>query len=350
MRVDQLITCVGLSLGCAVLPAVAGSEATAERHTLSLENAEMDSGLDFLEGKSEVSTAEYIRLAVDSKIGLEYDLHPHDPADPAAGAAADAASSDVAAATKPAGAHDHESLAVKLSNPIASLISVPFQFNWDTGSGPDDDKDKLLVNIQPVIPFSISKDWNLISRTIVPVVYQEAAGGRDDQFGVGDVLQSLFFSPKAPTESGWIWGVGPALNIPTGTDNLFRSKQFGAGPTGVFLKQRKYKTGTLTTGLLVNHLWRVAGSDDVRSLNNTFMQPFINWTTKTGTTFGLNTETSYNWTTEDWSVPINAVFSQMVMFGKQPTQWQFGGRYYLDTFSNGPEWGLRFQLTFLFPA
>jgi hypothetical protein len=100
-------------------------------------------------------------------------------------------------------------LAKKPSNPIASLISVPFQLNYDHGYGPLDG-DKTTLNIQPVIPISLNADWNLISRTILPLNYQDdIAGPSESQFGLGDVVQSFLLSPSKPTDGGLIWGAGP---------------------------------------------------------------------------------------------------------------------------------------------
>lgn len=244
---------------------------------------------------------------------------------------------------------DEEGLATRLQNPVADLISVPFQFNWDTGIGPDDDKDRLILNIQPVIPISLNEDWNVISRTIIPVVYVEGpTSDVDDAFGLSDVVQSFFFTPKDPV-GGWILGVGPVAQIPTGTDDLFRSKQLSLGPTGIALRQQPIGTGTLTYGALANHLWRVAGSDEVADVNATFLQPFVAYTFKTATTVGMNMEATYDWTREEWSVPINASLSQLLLLRNQPVQFQLGGRYFAETFPNGPEWGIRFGMTLLFP-
>ena len=236
-------------------------------------------------------------------------------------------------------------LAMKLQNPVASLISVPFQNNFDFGAGPNGDGFQYKVNIQPVIPISLSEDWNLISRTILPVVYQENVVNTDSQSGLSDVLQSVFFSPNAPGPGGIIWGVGPALLFPTATDDLLGTEKFGAGPSAVLLKQSK----GWTYGGLVNHLWSYAGNDSRSSVNATFLQPFVSYTTKKHTTVSLNTETSYDWNGDQWTVPLNLAVSQLVHLGKQPVSFQIGGRYYAEAPDNGPEWGLRFSVTFLFP-
>ncbi len=143
-----------------------------------------------------------------------------------------------------------EDLAKKLANPISSLISVPFQYNFDCCFGPSD-ATRDLLNIQPVIPTKLNANWNLIIRTILPVIYLESpAPGLDNTFGLGDTLQSFFFSPSS-SPGGLTWGVGPAINWPTGTDPLIDSEKWSAGPTAVILKQQ----GGWTYGILANHIW-----------------------------------------------------------------------------------------------
>ncbi|HEY4645006.1 MAG TPA: hypothetical protein VIH25_01875, partial [Steroidobacteraceae bacterium] len=161
-----------------------------------------------------------------------------------------------------------DELAKKLANPVASLISVPMQLNWDTDIGPVEEGERFTLNIQPVIPISLNDDWNLISRTILPIIDQsDIFPGAGSQTGTGDVVQSLFFSPKAPTAGGLIWGVGPVLLLPTGSDDLLGTEQWGIGPTAVLLKQ----SGRLTIGALVNHIESVAGDEDRADVSSTFL-------------------------------------------------------------------------------
>ena len=242
-------------------------------------------------------------------------------------------------------ADDAAELAKKLSNPIASLISVPMKVDYDTGIGTAD-ADRFTYTIQPVIPIELNDNWNVISRTIVPV-YIDAESpvvGGSDTNGMGDILQSFFFSPKAPTSGGWIWGAGPVFALPTGSDGLSTDK-FSLGPNVVLLKQ----VGGWTYGALVNHLWSVSGDDDRSDVSATFLQPFLAFNTKTHTTLSVNTESSYDWKAEEWTVPINLTVSQLIKVGKQPISLQVGYRNYLDSPNDVMDWGLRFQVTFLFP-
>jgi hypothetical protein len=248
-----------------------------------------------------------------------------------------------------AGVDDEKAQAAALAkatqNPIASLISLPLQNNFDWGAGPNDDGFRATLAVQPVIPFSLNENWNVISRTIVPYVYQENVIGTSSQSGLADTTESLFFSPMSPTKDGWIWGAGPVLQIPTATDELLGEEQWGIGPTGVILKQQ----GPWSYGVLANHIWSVAGAESRADVSRTFLQPFVSYTTKTFTTFGANTESAYDWEGEQWSVPINASVQQLLKVGKQVIALQLGARYYTDGPSTGPEWGLRFQVSFLFP-
>lgn len=238
---------------------------------------------------------------------------------------------------------DADALAKQLQNPVASLISVPFQFNFDFGIGPQDGT-RMLMNFQPVIPMSISEDWNLIARVILPVIWQDNCICNETQFGLGDAVLSAFFSPKVPGSSGIIWGVGPAFLTPTATDDRLGQEKWGVGPTAVVLKQ----FGNITAGTLVNHIWSVAGNSDRSDVNATFIQPFMAYNIPGGYAIGVNTEYSQDWENELSIGTINVTGSMVTQLGGQMTQFFVGPRI---PYGNGnlAEWGFRAGFVLLFP-
>lgn len=241
--------------------------------------------------------------------------------------------------------HDAAELAKQLSNPLAALISVPLQFNHDTGIGTTD-ADRTTLNVQPVIPVTVDDDWNAISRTILPLIDADATfEGGEDEAGFGDLLQSVFFSLAATPPSGWVWGVGPALLVPTASTDALGSGKWGLGPTLVVLRQ----DGGWTYGALTNHLWTIAGESDRSDVNATFLQPFLAYTLQSHTTLTVNSESTYDWTGDQWTVPVNLMVSQVLKIGSLPISLAFGYREYVESPDGGPDWGLRLVLTFLFP-
>jgi hypothetical protein len=249
----------------------------------------------------------------------------------------------------PARAQDEQAaeLAKKLANPVASLISVPLQYNYDEYGGSNDGAAVSKLIIQPVIPFSLNNDWNLITRTLIPLVdQQDLPVAAANESGLSDITASFFFSPKLPTASGWIWGAGPVLLLPTATEDALGTEKWGVGPTGVALKQ----TGPWTIGLLAGHIWSVAGNDDRNDVSSTTLQPFFSYTTKTHTTMGAYTESAYDWKGEQWQVPLIVQAGQLFKIGPQILQFAVAGKYWAEAPDDGPEgWGLRAQLTLLFP-
>jgi hypothetical protein len=238
-------------------------------------------------------------------------------------------------------------LAKKSLNPVADLISVPLKLDYDHNIGPLEHGNRYQLTVQPVIPISIGADWNLISRTLVPLVrLKDATPVSGTQSALGDITPQFYFSPKAPTAGGWIWGVGPQALLRTGGDHL-SSEKWGLGPTGVLLKQEH----GWTYGILANHMWSVAGSSAAPSISASYLQPFLSYTTAHFTTYGINTESTYDWKTEKWTSPVNVYAQQLMKIGEQHLIIQGGVRHWVASPDGiGPKgWGARLQLTFLFP-
>lgn len=237
--------------------------------------------------------------------------------------------------------HDAHELAKQLANPIASLISVPFQENIDFSVGPDEGW-KSTMNFQPVVPVGISTNWNVVIRTILPVVYQHDVVTDSSQYGLGDTVQSFFVGPNY---GRILWAVGPVFLYPTATNPRLGAKKWAAGPTIVVLTQ----AGKNTFGLLGYHLWSLAGDNDRPGVSSTFVQPFFNHTTASALTIGLNTESTYDSKARQWIVPINLTAAQLTHLGRQPISVGGGFRYYAAAPRDGPNWGVRLIFTLLYP-
>lgn len=238
-----------------------------------------------------------------------------------------------------------QELAKRLANPISTLISVPFQFNSDSGYGADGNGTRTVVNFQPVVPISLNDEWSLISRTIVPFVHESNITPGKSTSGVGDIVQSFFFSPNTPTRGGLIWGAGPVFLLPTATKDL-GADQFAAGVTGVVLKQ----AGPWTIGGMANHMWSVGNTTGGTKIDATFIQPFVSYATPEAWTFAASSESTYDWERNLWSIPITFTISKLIKIGGNPVSLGAGARYWAKSPDAGPDgWGGRIMITFLFP-
>ena len=251
-----------------------------------------------------------------------------------------------AAAQEAPAANDAAALALKLSNPVAALISVPLQFNYDADIGPARNGERFTLNIQPVIPFPLNADWNLVSRTILPVISQSSIfPGSSSQTGLGDTVQSLFLTPAKA--GGMIWGAGAVALVPTATNTLLGGGKWGAGPTGVVLKQM----GPWTVGGLVNHIWSFAGDSARNNISATFLNPFFTHTSKTAFTYGVAADITFDWRSDKVTMPVTVSASQLTKVGGQLVTFGAGLRYYVATTAFSPH-GVagRVSATLLFPV
>jgi hypothetical protein len=240
---------------------------------------------------------------------------------------------------------DRFMLAKKLRNPVSALARIYFESNIDFGLAADREGYRYTMNLEPVIPFALNKDWNLISRTRFPLIQQDGVVASAIQSGLGDIIQSFFLSPSK-TEPVF-WGAGTAMLIPTATNTALGAGKFGLGPALVVGIQQ----GAWTYGATVRHIWSVAGHSDRPDVRSTYLQPFVAYTTRSGWSYAIDTESTYDWVGQRWSVPIHVEVSKVIRLRKHPVS--FGGAVtcFAATPPGGPQaCGVRFMITPLFPA
>lgn len=236
-------------------------------------------------------------------------------------------------------------LAKAAQNPLAKMISVPLQNNFNFGLGPND-ATQWILNVQPIIPITLSEDWNLITRTIIPIINQPSpAPDVPSAFGLGDINPSFFFSPA---KSGkLIWGVGPTFTLPTATDSLLGSGKWSAGPAAVALTMQ----GHWVIGALANQQWSYAGWGD-QDVSALLIQPFINYNLPHGWYLNSVPIMTANWeanSDDRWTVPIGGGVGKVQRIGKLPVNFQLGAYWNAVKPDNGPDWQLRFQVQFMLP-
>ena len=251
-----------------------------------------------------------------------------------------------AVAAEPGGGADAE-LAKQTQNPVADLISIPIQSNTNFGLEPNR-RTQNVLNVQPVIPLNLTDDWNLITRTILPIIKQpDLLTTSDDTWGLGDLNTSLFFSPAK--SSGFVWGLGPVLQFPTGTDEVLSSRKWAAGPTGLGLIMK----GPWVVGLLASNLWSYAGNDDREDVSQFLAQYFVNYNLPDAWYLTTSPIITANWEAEGkgnkWTVPVGGGFDKVFRIGGLP----FNGN--VAAFANvvrpdgAADWMFRVQLALLLP-
>jgi len=244
-----------------------------------------------------------------------------------------------------------EEIVQATQNPLTAMYSIPIQNNTSFGIGPDN-KTKNVANFQPVIPVDISENWTMVTRTIMPVISQESGliPGQGSKFGLGDTTFSAFFTQKNASKDSWLWGAGPVVYLPTATEDVYKTKKWGAGPAAVAVKVY----GKWLVGALVMNVWSFAGEDNGKDINLFTLQPFLNYNLPNGWFIASSPIITANWeenNNERWNVPLGAGVGKTVYFGNIPGVLQAHGYYNVvspDTF--GETWQMRLQVQFLFPT
>ena len=252
-----------------------------------------------------------------------------------------------------------EEIAKASQNPLTAMYSLPIQNNTYFNMGPDK-KTKNVANFQPVLPFDLNDDWTVVTRTIIPIVSNPGLPGLtvdpidtyERTFGLGDTTFTAFFTPKAATESGWIWGLGPSMYVPTATDTDLGTKKWGAGASAVALKME----GKFVYGALVSNIWSFAGSGQdagFERVNLMTLQPFINYNMDDGWFVASVPIITANWEADSdhtWTVPMGLGVGRAMKLGKIPMTAQLHGYYNVVTPDDyGEDWQMRIQIQLLFP-
>jgi len=252
----------------------------------------------------------------------------------------------ILAASARAEAEEAAELAKKTQNPVSDLVSLPFQYNIEFGLGPRN-RDRHVLNIQPVAPVELNDRWNLITRTILPITSAPGfAPGEDRNTGLGDLSYTAFFSPSGA--GSFTWGLGPVLSIPTATDTALGTGKWSIGPSAVALGMK----GPWVAGALVSNVWSFAGDDDRPDVSFMTLQPFVNYNMQGGWYITSSPILTANWEApegEEWTVPLGGGFGRVFKAGGQAMNFQIQAFGYADAPTGGPDWALRFQLQLLFP-
>jgi hypothetical protein len=255
------------------------------------------------------------------------------------------------AAAAPASAQEKLSateLAKLAQNPVGNLISLPFQNNTNLNFGPEKGTQNIL-NIQPVIPIEVTPDWNVITRTILPVIWNPSLGPNDSSTtGTGDTTFTAFLSPAKPGKL--IWGAGPVVQIPTNSNAELGNKNWGLGPSFVVLHLDKGDPWVY--GVLVNNVWSLSSDERGGSYNNGLIQPFVNYNFEEGFYLTSSPIATVNWDApsgQKWTVPVGGGIGKIFHLGRLPVNTQLSAYYNVERPDNAANWQIRFQVQLMFP-
>jgi len=241
-----------------------------------------------------------------------------------------------------------EELAKLAQNPVGNMISLPFQNNTNLNFGPEKGTQNIL-NIQPVIPTGFCASWNIITRTIVPVIWNPSLGpGVPGEDGIGDTVFTAFLSPAKPGK--WIWGAGPVVQIPTNSDAQLGNRNWGLGPSVVVLHLDHGSPWVY--GALVNNVWSLTSNKRGGSYNNGMIQPFLNYNLPGGTYLTSAPVLTVNWKADSgdrWTIPIGGGVGKIFHFGKLPVNMQLSAYYNVERPDNQANWQIRAQVQLMFP-
>jgi hypothetical protein len=238
-------------------------------------------------------------------------------------------------------------LAKKVANPIADLATAPFLYNWDGRLGDDREGTSNYIRFQPVLPIHLDQDWSVITRLYMPNVEQHGLTPTyGTEYGIVGSNLSFFLSPQAPVSQGLSIGLGPVVAFPA-TNSVLGSQKWGLGPTFAIVWQ---PPGPWTFGFLTRHIWSVGGDATEADINETYLQPFLSYTTKDAWTFGANCECTYYWTDDEGSAPINVSLTKLIRLGGMALSLGPGVRYWVENPDGAAHgWGARFEVTLVFP-
>ena len=230
----------------------------------------------------------------------------------------------------------------QLQNPLARILVLPAAFEYDEGGGANGSGEAFTFRLGPRIPLQLNDDWHAVSKTELTWRAQDGVVPGTRQEGLGDLVQTFFFSPDRSLAWDVYWGLGPTFVVPTATHDFLGSELFSVGPSFGFFRQRD----RLTTGVILNHLWSVAGPSSAGQVNATRVEPLVAYTFPSASTVAVGAELTYNWQAEQWTGPLELRFSQLTLIGDQPIQWGAGVRTFPFRQTGEPEWGAFLTLSF----